>query len=65
MFYGGTLLEGHWKNAVHKYLPYQVVENGNCYNGWMELSIDVPGEKVVLRNTAISKEANKIIKAGV
>jgi len=57
--------EGHWRNAVHKYLPYQVLENNSRYNGWVEISIDVPGEKVVLHKVAISKEANKIIKAGV
>jgi hypothetical protein len=56
--------EGHWKNAVHKYLPYQVVMNNDLYNGWVELSIDLPGESILLHRVSISKEANRVISAG-
>jgi hypothetical protein len=56
--------EGHWKNAVHNYLPYQVNENGKRYNGWVELSVDIAGEKIVLHKAAISKEPDRIVKAG-
>ena len=56
--------EGHWRNASHKYLPYQVIVKGKQYNGWVELSVDIVDEKIVLHNAAISKEPNKIIKAG-
>jgi hypothetical protein len=56
--------EGHWKNAVHKYLPYQIVESGKRYNGWVELSVDITSEKIVIHKAAISKEPNKIVKAG-
>ena len=56
--------EGHWKNAVYKYLPYQVVVNGKRYNGWVELSVDIAGEKILLHKAAISKEPNKIVKVG-
>lgn len=62
--FSAPVWEGHWKNAIHKYLPYQVVENGKRYNGWVELSADIPGEKIVLHNAAISKEMDKIVKAG-
>lgn len=56
--------EGHWKNAVRNYLPFQIMENEKRYNGWIELSVDIPGEKIMLHKIAISKEANRIVKAG-
>ena len=56
--------EGHWKTAVHKYLPYQLVVDEKIYNGWVELSVDIPHEKIVLHKAAICKEANKTVKAG-
>lgn len=63
-FTSPPLWEGHWKNAAHKFLPYQVIENDKGYNGWVELSADIAGEKIVLHNAAVSKEPNKIVKAG-
>jgi len=56
--------EGHWRNASHKYLPYQVIVNGKRYNGWVELSVDITNEKIILHYAAISKEPDKIVKAG-
>jgi hypothetical protein len=57
--------EGHWKNAVNKYLPVQVIKGYKRYNGWVELSVDITGEKIILHKAAISKEAEKEIKAGL
>ena len=56
--------EGHWKNASHRYLPYQLIINEKTYNGWVELSVDIVHEKIVLHKAAICKEPNKTIKAG-
>lgn len=56
--------EGHWKNAVRNYLPFQIMENEKRYNGWAEVSIDIVGEKIILHKAAMSKEANRIVKAG-
>ena len=56
--------DGHWKNAAHKFLPYQVVVNGKRQNGWVELTADIANEKIILHNAAITKEPEKIIKAG-
>ncbi|MGC4103774.1 hypothetical protein [Ferruginibacter sp.] len=56
--------EGHWKNASHRYLPYQVVKGDKLYNGWVELSVDTINEKLLLHRAAISKEAGKAVKAG-
>jgi len=57
--------EGHWKNAIHKYLPYQIVVADKIYCGWVELSVDIENEKVILYKAAISKQPNKTIKAGI
>ena len=57
--------EGDWRNAAHKYLPYQVVVGDKRYNGWFEISIDIARECVVLHRAALSKEPNKIVKAGI
>jgi hypothetical protein len=57
--------EGYWKNAVNKYLPIQVTKGDKLYNGWVELTVDIAGEKVMLHKAAISKEAAKEIKAGL
>lgn len=58
------LWDGHWKNAEHKYLPFQVFVNSKVYNGWVELSVDIAGEKIILHKAALSKEPDKIVKAG-
>jgi len=59
------LWEGHWKNAVHQYIPYQIVVASKIYSGWFEISVDTLHEKLVLHKAALSKEAGKIIKAGI
>ncbi|MBI5372948.1 MAG: hypothetical protein HZA79_13080 [Sphingobacteriales bacterium] len=56
--------EGHWKNAVHKYLPCQVMVNDQRFNGWVELTVDTAGERIILHRAALSKEADKTVKAG-
>ncbi len=56
--------EGHWKNAVHKYLPCQVAVNDQRYNGWVELTVDTARERIILHRAALSKEANKTVRAG-
>ncbi|MBL0357102.1 MAG: hypothetical protein IPP72_09540 [Chitinophagaceae bacterium] len=61
---GAIIWEGHWKDAVKKYLPFQLIKNNQRYNGWVELSVDVLQEKIVLHKIAVSKEAEREIKAG-
>ena len=56
--------EGGWKQASHRYLPIQVKKNNQLFNGWIELSFNAPGEKIVLHKTAITIESNKTIIAG-
>lgn len=55
---------GRWLEAVHNYIPFQIVENGSRYNGWVDISVDVPGEKIILHKLAVSTEANRVVKAG-
>lgn len=55
---------GNWKGAVKKYLPFQMMINNQRHNGWVELSIDITSQKVVLHKAVYTKEAEKEIKAG-
>jgi hypothetical protein len=57
--------EGHWKDAVRKYIPYQLLDADKIYCGWLEVSADIPNERLLLHKAAISKEPNKAIKAGI
>ena len=61
---GQPYWEGAWKQVSHKYLAIQVVKEARRYNGWIEVSFDTAGEKLVLHKAAISKEAEKAIVAG-
>lgn len=56
--------EGNWKLVSHKYLAVQVVVADKRYNGWVEVSFDTAGEKLILHKAAISKEAEKAVIAG-
>lgn len=56
--------QGHWRNAIHKFLPFQVADSGKLFNGWVEISSDIAGEQMILHKAAISKEANAMIKSG-
>jgi hypothetical protein len=57
--------QGPWKDVSHKYLAIQIVKNNQRYNGWIELSFDTVTEKLYLHKAAISKEAEKEVKAGM
>ena len=56
---------GDWKNAAHKFIAVQVVKNNDHYCGWVEISFDTAGEKIILHKAAISREAGKEVVAGV
>lgn len=47
--------EGLWKNAQHKYIPFQVMRNNNHYNGYVEISTDLANEQIILHGGAICK----------
>lgn len=65
-FVSGTIIwRGVWQEANKKYLPFQVTQNGLRYNGWVELSVDITHQQLVLHRAAISKQAEKEIQAGL
>ena len=55
---------GDWKNAVHQFIPFQVIRQEGLFNGWIEVSFETNEEKLVLHKAAISKEANRDTRAG-
>ncbi|NII24358.1 hypothetical protein HB364_04680 [Pseudoflavitalea sp. X16] len=61
---GQPYWEGAWKQVSHQYLAIQVVKEGKRYNGWIEVSFDTAGEKLILHKAAICKEAEKAVVAG-
>lgn len=64
-FATGTILwRGNWLDQGKKYLPFQIIKDNKRFNGWIELTADKEGEKVILHRMAISKESEKDIKAG-
>jgi hypothetical protein len=64
-FANGTVdWRGNWLDREKKYLPFQFLQNNKRYNGWVELTADKTGERLVLHRMAISKEAEKEVKAG-
>ena len=61
----GSHWEGLWKNANHVYLPIQIEKNNKLYHGWIELSFDTTGEKLILHKAAVSTEEDRSVQAGV
>lgn len=61
---GTPYWEGAWKQVRHQYLAIQIVKDNKRYNGWVEVSFDTVGEKLVLHKAAISKEAGQAVIAG-
>lgn len=61
---GPVFWEGNFKDAARKYLPLKVNRNGQDFYGWLELSINQPGQKMILHRTGLSTEAGKAVKAG-
>ncbi|HZF65118.1 MAG TPA: hypothetical protein VEZ55_11550 [Chitinophagaceae bacterium] len=57
--------DGIWKTANHRYLAIRLKENNRVYFGWIELSFDKVGEKIILHRAALCREANREIKAGI
>lgn len=62
--YAPIFWEGNWKTANRKYLPFQLVKNNQRYNGWLELTVDIAQEKIILHKAAYSILPEKNIRAG-
>jgi hypothetical protein len=61
---GDVFWKGTWQDANHHYLPVQLVKGGKLFHGWIEISFDTTGEKIILHKAAICTESNVEIKAG-
>lgn len=61
---GAPYWEGSWKLVSHKYLAVQVMREGKRYNGWIEVSFDIAGEKLILHKAAMSTRPEKSVIAG-
>jgi len=55
---------GNWKDKSHRYIVLRVDQHDQPYYGWIELSFDMQGEKIVLHRAALCKESGREVKAG-
>ncbi|HYJ37288.1 MAG TPA: hypothetical protein VEV87_01680 [Chitinophagaceae bacterium] len=55
---------GEWKDGSHQFLSVQIGKNGSRYNGWIEISTDTNGERMILHKAAISKVPYADVRAG-
>ncbi len=62
---GDPFWEGLWKSSSHKFLPVQIKVNNQRFNGWLELSIDINSETLILHKAAISKLPEMEVIVGV
>jgi hypothetical protein len=62
---GAVYWEGDWKQSDHHYIPIQVNRNNALYNGWIEVSFSISGEKLILHKAAICQVENRPIAAGL
>jgi hypothetical protein len=56
---------GNWLGTAKKYLAFQQQQNGGVLTGWVELTADKEGQRLVLQRAGISKEVNRYVKAGI
>jgi len=62
---GASYWDGEWKDASHHFLPIKITrKNGDVHVGWIELSMDIASEKVILHRAAISIDPEKNVRAG-
>ncbi|MFD0750521.1 hypothetical protein ACFQZS_10230 [Mucilaginibacter calamicampi] len=59
-----TYWEGSWKDKDHRYLPLELIINGQTHRGWIELFADTNSGKIVFYRAAISKTPQTKIRAG-
>lgn len=55
---------GSFRDADRHYLPIQQVRNGLRYNGWVELSADTAGQRLILHRAAIARTGERPVVAG-
>jgi len=61
---GNISWRGNWLTANKRYLPVQVHKNGQRFNGWIELTVDVNNQQITLHKMAIHTIPETPIRAG-
>jgi hypothetical protein len=51
--------DGLWKDASHRYIAIQVKRGTSLFNGWIEISFDSSGERVIVHRAGISTERDQ------
>ncbi len=62
---GTVVWRGNWQTAAKNYLPIQVIRNGQRFTGWVELTVDIANERIILHRSAISKDPGKSVRVGM
>ena len=60
----GTYWQGTWKDAAPAYLPIRLRKEGQYYYGWLQMSIDRAGRKLILQKAGLSTEAGRSVRSG-
>jgi hypothetical protein len=55
---------GSFRDANRHYLPVQKVRNGLRYNGWVEISADTSGQRLILHRAAFARTGERPVVAG-
>jgi hypothetical protein len=55
---------GSFRAANRHYLPIQKVRNGLRYNGWVEISADTAGQRLILHRAAFARTGERPVVAG-
>ena len=56
---------GNWKDKSHQYIVLRVDQQGQPFYGWLELSFDMEGERIILHRAALCKESGREVRAGM
>jgi len=62
--YGSTRWAGRWKDVRNGFLPVRIIRNGEYHFGWIQLSFDISGDRLLLHRAAISRDPGKPVWAG-
>jgi hypothetical protein len=62
---GPEVWDGNWKNAVRKNLPFRLARNNQFYYGWIEMTMDIQAEKLVIHRSGLSSIAGARVRAGM
>jgi hypothetical protein len=56
--------DGIWKSAFHRFVSFQIIKDGEVFNGWIKISFNMSAEKLILHRAAICRKPYKTVRAG-